>query len=70
MTGLLLFIQLKIKDFYPSIIEHILNTLIDCARQNEDIPEENIWKIKHYKIFTVPPKNEPWKNKSATFVST
>ena len=42
-----LFKQLDIIEFYPSILENILDTTINFAKQYTDIFDENLKIIKH-----------------------
>ena len=57
------FIQLHIKEFYPSISEETLNKAINFAENYTSISLENIRIIKHCRNFLLFYNNEPWKKK-------
>ena len=58
------FIQLDIAEFYPTIIESILDTAISFARQHTDISNENLRIIKHCCKSLLYNNQEPWKKKN------
>ena len=57
------FIQLDIVEFYPSILENILDTAINFAKQYTDISDENLRIIKHCRKSLLYNNHEPWKKK-------
>ena len=57
------FIQLDIKEFYPSISEEVLNKAINFAENYTLISQENIRIIKHCRKFLLFYDNEPCKKK-------
>ena len=64
------FIQLKIKDFYPSITEEILEKSLEFAKQYVDITEKNIQSIKHCRKSLLFLNDESWKKKNRGVVLT
>ena len=58
------FIQLDIKEFYPSITEEALNKAISFANEHITIPDDNIRIIKHCRKSLLFNKDEAWKKKS------
>ena len=57
------FIQLDMKEFYPSISEETLNKAINFAENHTSISQENIRIIKHCRKSLLFYNNEPWKKK-------
>ena len=57
------FIQLDIKEFYPSITEKTLNNTITFAENYISISKEDIRIIKHCRKSLLFYENEAWKNK-------
>ena len=55
------FIQLGIAEFYPSVIESILDIAISFARQHKDISNENLRRMKHYRKSLLYNNQEPSK---------
>ena len=64
------FIQLDIKDFYPSITEEILEKSLEFAKQYVDITEKNIQSIKHCRKSLLFLNDESWKKKNRGVVLT
>jgi len=58
------FIQLDIKDFYPSITPAILDNAISFAKQHVHINDESIQTIKHCRKSLLFNDNTPWVKKS------
>ena len=58
------FIQLDIKDFYPSITPDILDNAISFAKQHVHINDESIQTIKHCRKSLLFNGNTPWVKKS------
>ena len=58
------FIQLEIVESYPSILENILGTAINFAKQHTDIFDKNLRIIKHCRKSLLYNNHEPWKKKS------
>ena len=65
-----IFIQLDIKDFYPSITEEILEKSLEFAKQYVDITEKNIQSIKHCRKSLLFLNDESWKKKNRGVVLT
>ena len=55
------FIQLDIAEFYPSILEEILDNEILFAQQQINIPEKDLRTIKHCRKSLLHNNNEPGK---------
>ena len=64
------FIQLDIKDVYPSITEEILEKSLEFAKQYVDITEKNTQLIKHCRKSLLFLNDEPWKKKNTGVVLT
>ena len=65
-----MYIQLDIKDFYPSITEEILEKSLEFAKQYVDITEKNIQSIKHCRKSLLFLNDESWKKKNRGVVLT
>ena len=59
------FIQLDIKEFYPSISKNILEDTIKFAKKHTEISAEILRIIKHCRKSLLFFKNEPWKKKDS-----
>ena len=57
------FIQLDIKDFYPSITEKILDNAIELAKEYTTISDDNIRIIKHCRKSLLFEKDTAWVKK-------
>ena len=57
------FIQLDIKDFYPSITEKILDNAIELAKESTTISDDNIRIIKHCRKSLLFEKDTAWVKK-------
>ena len=57
------FIQLDIKDFYPSTTEKILNNAIEFAKEYTTIIDDDIRIIKHCRRFLLFEKDATWVKK-------
>ena len=55
------FIQLDIKEFYPSISEETLNKAINFAENHTSIFQESVRITKHYRKSLLYYNKEPWK---------
>ena len=64
------FIQLDIAEFYPSILEEILDNAILFAQRYIDIPENDLRLIKHCRKSLLCNDNESWKKKIQKAAST
>ena len=60
------FIQLKNKDFYPSITDHILEDTIAFAKAFISINDCDLRIINHCRKSLLFSKEEVWKKKSTT----
>ena len=59
------FIQLDIKEFYPSITGETLNKALDFAENYTKIPKEDIRLIYHCRKLLLFLNDEAWKKKDA-----
>ena len=59
------FVQLDIKEFYPSISENTLDRAIEFAQSIVDIPPNEIRTIKHCRKSLLFNNGEPWKKKDS-----
>ena len=57
------FIPLDIEEFYPSILEEILDNVILFAQQYINIPEKDLRIINHCRKSLLYNNNDPWKKK-------
>ena len=58
------FIQLDIKEFYPSISEKTLDEAISFARNHVNVTDEEVRIIKHCRKSLLFKNDEPWKKKT------
>ena len=58
------FIQLDIKEFYPSISEKTLDEAISFASNHVNVTDEEVRIIKHCRKSLHFKNDEPWKNKT------
>ena len=60
------FIQLDIKEFYPSITKNIFDEAIKFAKKHVKIPREELRTIKHCRKSLLFFKDEPWMKKTTS----
>ena len=63
MSQIFVFSCKYFENIYPSILENILDTAINFAKQYTDISDENLRIIKHCRKSLLYNNHEPWKKK-------
>ena len=59
------FVQMYIKDFYPSISREILDKALSCAKERVSISEKDTRAIYHCRRFILFSNSIPWKERTS-----